>query len=187
MNTLDENIYYIKLMNNHIFKSMSLEDNIYFTIRDIFINAECTDYCFEANNFNKKLTDGISFEDRDSTFKYTDILNNKDYVDSLKLWLSRIDKSTFVLIKFKNNFNYNYNYDEKFNNDAKYNNDDGFFNTANITQYRYLLDDNHNLIDKINSVQYRYVNTTEYNNYYLPFDIWYDDFTNLKSILDQRI
>lgn len=42
----------------------SLEDNIYFTLRDIFRIANSIEWCFEANKFNENLTDNVSFKER---------------------------------------------------------------------------------------------------------------------------
>ena len=79
---------YVYLYNPHSFKSLSLEDNVYFTLRDIFINAERADDAIECNQFNSQLTNEICFEDRTDTFTYTDILQDKDFVEGLVKWLN---------------------------------------------------------------------------------------------------
>lgn len=87
---------YIKLHNSAELKTKSLEDNVYFTLRDIFLNISGMDYCTEANCFNNSLTGGISFEERTESFTYTDSLNEKYYLHELIRWLDYIHKSDFV-------------------------------------------------------------------------------------------
>jgi hypothetical protein len=88
---LIDGIRYVGLMNDNSFKSKSLEDNVYFTVRDIFWNG-CPDDCFTANHFNDLLTNGISFKERDERFEYTNVLYdyNLDYTKKLYNWLSRL-------------------------------------------------------------------------------------------------
>lgn len=43
------NIKYLQLANENYLKSKSLEDNVYFTLRDIFNNVYGMDYCIEVN------------------------------------------------------------------------------------------------------------------------------------------
>lgn len=76
-------IYYIALSDNNNLKKISLEDNIYFTNRDIFCNAGDIDTIMEANSFSRGLTGGISYENRTETFKYTDVLNDITYLQDL--------------------------------------------------------------------------------------------------------
>jgi hypothetical protein len=84
-------VKYIHLMNDNEFKKKSLEDNIYFTLRDIFANADSADTCFEANYFNGRLTGGICFEERTERFEYTNELHQKYYVERLQRWLKHFD------------------------------------------------------------------------------------------------
>ena len=86
---------YLRLYNDNQLKNLSLEDNIYFTLRDIFLNISGVDYCMEANSFNGKLTNNIRYEERDDKFKYTNLTNNNIYMKQLVIWLSYIDKSDF--------------------------------------------------------------------------------------------
>lgn len=74
-----DGIEYVGLMHNNDFKNKSLEDNIYFTLRDIFWNGECND-CLTANHFNRLLTNDLRFEDRTASFKYSNILNDYDSI-----------------------------------------------------------------------------------------------------------
>jgi hypothetical protein len=82
-------VKFVGLMNDNSFKSMSLEDNVYFTLRDIFWNGDVEDL-MTANQLNCFLTKGVSFEDRDKHFKYADILYdyNSNYTQKLYEWLS---------------------------------------------------------------------------------------------------
>jgi hypothetical protein len=86
---LIDGIRYVGLMNDNSFKSKSLEDNVYFTLRDIFWNG-CPDDCFAANHYNSLLTNCILFEKRGANFEYTNILYdyNLDYTKKLYDWLS---------------------------------------------------------------------------------------------------
>jgi len=96
MNTrIFNNIKYLQLVNENHLKNQSLEDNVYFTLRDIFNNISGLDFCIEANRFNKILTNGISYEERTKDFTYTNSLNNKTYICELSKWLLSIDKTDF--------------------------------------------------------------------------------------------
>lgn len=79
---------YVGLMNDNQLKYQSLEDNIYFTLRDIFWNGDHDD-CINANYFNSLLTNDISYEDRDEHFKYSNILHdqNSDFTVKLHIFL----------------------------------------------------------------------------------------------------
>ena len=83
---------YIKLHNSAELKSKSLEDNVYFTLRDIFLNISGVDYCMEANHFNSSLTGGIPYEERTEFFTYANSLNEKYYLSELIRWLNYIHK-----------------------------------------------------------------------------------------------
>ena len=72
------------------FKKKSLEDNVYFTLRDIFWNCDSADTIMEANYFNGRLTNNICFEDRTERFQYSNELHQKDYVGRLQRWLKYI-------------------------------------------------------------------------------------------------
>lgn len=84
-------IRHVCLMNDNSFKSKSLEDNVYFTLRDIFWNGEISDL-MAANHFNGLLTNHVSFEMRNANFEYTNLLYdyNSDYTKKLYNWLSRL-------------------------------------------------------------------------------------------------
>jgi len=82
-----DGVKYICLMNCNDFKKKSLYDNVYFTLRDIFANADSADTIIEANYFNGRLTNNICFEDRTEKFRYTNVLYEQDYVERLQRWL----------------------------------------------------------------------------------------------------
>ena len=88
-------IKYLQLANENHLKSKSLEDNVYFTLRDIFNNVSGFDNCMEANVFNDALTNGISYQERANDFTYTNVLNDKKYIYRLSEWLSLIHKGEF--------------------------------------------------------------------------------------------
>lgn len=90
-----DGIKYLQLCNENNLKFISLENNIYFTLRDIFVNISGIDYCMEANAFNNKLTDNICYEDRTLNFTYTNILDDDNYIDQLNSWLISISPYDF--------------------------------------------------------------------------------------------
>ena len=92
-------IKYITLHHNNKYKKKSLEDNVYFTLRDIFTNAEDIYSVFTANNFNSRLSNGIHFEDRTNSFQYTNILQNKEYLSNLIEYLNQFAEHSFEFIE----------------------------------------------------------------------------------------
>lgn len=85
---------FIMLCNKNEFKSLSLEDNLYFTLRDLFLNAKCFDNFITANKFSSELTGGVCFEDRTLDFQYSNALQDKNYVYDLIEWLSYINDAS---------------------------------------------------------------------------------------------
>ena len=81
-------VKYVFLCNPHGFKSLSLEDNVYFTLRDIFMNAGSADDAIDCNQFNIQLTNDIGFEDRTDTFTYTNVLQDKAFVERRVKWFN---------------------------------------------------------------------------------------------------
>jgi hypothetical protein len=87
---------YIQITYQHWKKSLSLEDNIYFTLRDVFAN---TFICSDKNIINideeialiNQLTNDICYEDRSEEFTYTNVLQEKTFVSSLLTWLDTIE------------------------------------------------------------------------------------------------
>ena len=85
-------VKYMRLCNDNDFKKKSLYDNVYFTLRDIFVNAESYDDIMAANLYNDKISGGVYFEDRTDKFEYVNLLEQKDFLEKLKKWLKSIRK-----------------------------------------------------------------------------------------------
>jgi hypothetical protein len=94
-------IKYMGLFHNNDLKKLSLNDNVYFTLRDIFANADSYDICIAANHFNSLLTNNISFEERnsDEPFQYSNVLEQKEFVKRLQTWLSNFDVYWFHFLE----------------------------------------------------------------------------------------
>ena len=92
---------YMILCNNNEFKKKSLEDNIYFTLEDIYLNANDPDTCVESIDFANALSGHIQFEQRTDAFQYTNILQNKEYVSNLMYWLNYIKKHSFEFVELQ--------------------------------------------------------------------------------------
>lgn len=99
---------YIYLCDENHLKKKSLEDNIYFTLRDIFWNGYTSDIIYEANDLNYELTGGIHFEGRTHDFTYVNVLSNKSYVSRLAKWLNKINKYYFDIVESENVYNEKY-------------------------------------------------------------------------------
>ena len=93
------NIKYIGLYNDNEFKKKTLEDNVYFTLRDIYNNAESSDIVIEVNCFNFELSNGIRFEERTDNFRYANILYNKKYLKLLLELLDSLNEKSFEFIE----------------------------------------------------------------------------------------
>lgn len=74
---------YISIGRNNNLKTLSLEDNLYYTLEDIFINADTSDLCTYAVYFMNELKEGCYYKSKMMNEKYTDCLNNKEFVSSL--------------------------------------------------------------------------------------------------------
>ena len=75
---------YLILSNDNNFKTLSLEDNVYFTLSDIWLNIDCNDdLLFESCVYQNKLTNNISYSERKEGFKYSNVLSDITYVKSL--------------------------------------------------------------------------------------------------------
>lgn len=84
-------VKYLQLHDSIDFKKISLEDNVYFTLRDIFLNYGYFDDVLRVNSFNSKLTNNISYEERTENFKYTNLLMDKTFLISLIEWMKTIN------------------------------------------------------------------------------------------------
>ena len=94
-------IKFMYINDDNDFKKKSLEDNVYFTLRDIFWNCNSTDTCDQSNSYNYRLTGGICFEERTDKFKYTNVLYEKDYVERLQRWLNNFNQYYFEFIELE--------------------------------------------------------------------------------------
>lgn len=65
------------LMEPNSLKFKSLEDNLYFTLRDIFWNTT-DEYALQAHHLYNLLSNNVRLEDRTIEFKYVDVLNESD-------------------------------------------------------------------------------------------------------------
>ena len=92
---LYNDIEYIGLSEEHSFKFRSLEDDVYFTLRDLFLNVLDIDDVIMTREFCIELTNDIPYEDRTDTFQYTDVLSDKSYCERLSKWFSTLDKKCF--------------------------------------------------------------------------------------------
>ncbi len=90
---------YLKLHDHNYYKSISLEDNVYFTLRDLFLNiSHDITICMNVVWFTEKLTNYTFYEDRKIDFKYSNMLNNKLYLQHLLKFLNQINEDSFEFI-----------------------------------------------------------------------------------------
>lgn len=92
---LYDEVEYVGLSEEHSLKFRSLEDDVYFTLRDLFLNLLDVDDVINTIHFSKELTDNIPYEERTETFRYTCVLSDKYYTKKLYEWLSTLDKTCF--------------------------------------------------------------------------------------------
>ena len=83
------NLEFIELYNDKYLKTLSLEDETYFTMRDLFYNADL-DYSYAVNIFSSLLTGSIYYDDRTINFTYTNVLNNLSYIKDLHNFIQKI-------------------------------------------------------------------------------------------------
>lgn len=100
---------YIKLCNDNKLKKKSFEDNIYFTLRDIFMNAQDERICTQSNWFNSKLTNDICYNERYKTFEYSDILYEERYVEKLCIFIEKIKQNSIKYYYLDENCKYDIN------------------------------------------------------------------------------
>jgi len=104
-----DNKKYMYVRDEHQYKSKSLNDNVYFTLRDIFFNGDEFNNIIKANDFNGKLTNNIRFEERDENFSYTNCLQDKNYVNKLCNWLEPFTLNNFDFVKVEESEQINLN------------------------------------------------------------------------------
>lgn len=97
---------YMHTKDDNNFKKKSLEDNVYFTLRDIFWNSNSSETCMTANEYNDQLTNNVCFEDRTDDFQYANVLYDVNYLEKLLRWLNLITIHYFDLKDGDNNDEY---------------------------------------------------------------------------------
>lgn len=95
MGRIINGIKHMCVFNNDDFKKKSLEDNVYFTLIDIFWNSDSADVCMTSNKYNSELTGNISYEDRSESFQYTNMLQQPNEVEQILRWLDRFTPAYF--------------------------------------------------------------------------------------------
>jgi len=161
MGIIFNGIKYIHLHNDHKFKLLSLEDNVYFTLRDIFLNAnndDNNDNDVEANMYNGSLTNNIRFEERDETFKYSDDLQKKSVLKSLCKWLTQL--------VYEKCYDFNDNENGELDEDTKVISIEHPFLTLHTKNDR--------------------IDWLDYESNYIKYDVWYEHLQNLILLLDSR-
>lgn len=102
MGKIINGIKYMCIHDVDEYKKKSLNDQFYFTLRDIFWNTDSFDVMMLINEFNGMLTDGISFESRTNTFQYTNILYQKTELNKILQFINRIKQTGwFEFIELK--------------------------------------------------------------------------------------
>ena len=79
---------YICLQYDNSLKQKSLEDNVYYTLIDIFNNASSSDLVLRVYDFNHFLKDRV----------YTRVLYDKEYLSVLINMLKHVNESSFEFI-----------------------------------------------------------------------------------------
>jgi len=92
---------YIYLSEHNKYKKNSLEDNVYFTLRDIFANTEDVNLCIQSNQFNTTLTGDVYFQDRELNFTYSNVLYDRNFLQKLCEWLNGIESSKLEFNKLE--------------------------------------------------------------------------------------
>ena len=77
----------------------SLEDEVYFVLRNIFWNADIKP-AEMANDFNYRLTNGVSFYERTDRFKYSNVLYDDEFAKELYEWLCTLITYKDLTIEF---------------------------------------------------------------------------------------
>ena len=106
-----DNVKYMHLSNDNELKKKSLEDNVYFTLRDIFMSVSDMNMVFDVNEFSVALTNDVSYEDRTDDFQYSSVLYNETYLTDLIKFLHNVKKVGFDFDvpppRITNSINYN--------------------------------------------------------------------------------
>jgi hypothetical protein len=87
----------ISSMYDKDYKKRTLEDNVYFTLRDIYMNCDNYETCMRSESYSGQLTEGVVFEDRTDEFQYTNVLHQAKYLNSLCKFLERLTPNYFAV------------------------------------------------------------------------------------------
>jgi hypothetical protein len=98
-----DDICYVRFYKGNELKTNSLEDNVYFTLRDIFGLHDDFNFALQSNYLNHELTGGICYEERDEIFKYANSLNEIEYLTKLIRFLKYIYMEDFTFEKVNDN------------------------------------------------------------------------------------
>jgi len=83
---------YVKLCHNNELKKKSLYDNLYFTLKDIFLNSDTHDDCVKAAFYVGEITGYVQYEERTEDFSYVNMLDQKDFAQKLFLFFKSLNK-----------------------------------------------------------------------------------------------
>ncbi len=81
--------------NGAYLKSKSIEDNLYFTIREIFLNIENEFKMYEATDINGKLSNQMVWKNHGDKFSYHKLSTDPDFVTYVFGWLNSIKPNDF--------------------------------------------------------------------------------------------
>jgi len=95
MGRLVNGIKYIFIAQDNNLKKKSLEDNLYYTLMDIFWNANHSDDCMISNGYSRMLTGDTDFVQRSDDFQYTNVLQKKYELEKILRWLNSIKEGFF--------------------------------------------------------------------------------------------
>jgi hypothetical protein len=88
-------IKYMCLLNNNNLKQISLQDNVYFTLKDIFLNVDNYDMCNEIDNYMFEMKNDINNPLKIGDFEYSDCLYDVNFVKKFFNWLNIITPDWF--------------------------------------------------------------------------------------------
>lgn len=115
---INNNICYMRLCFPNDYKFKSLEDNLYFTLKDIHLNILFPDYFTKSRQICDDLTNNINYDKRDDNFEYTKLLENENYRKELIKWLNTINKTDFDFEPIEEYRNYQINMNNFINFDV---------------------------------------------------------------------
>lgn len=101
MGRIINGIKHICAFNEDDLKKKSLEDNLYFTLRDIFWNCDSPDVCVKSCEYNSELSGSITYEERTDSFKYTNMLEQQTELLKILSWLERFTPAYFEFIELE--------------------------------------------------------------------------------------